>query len=118
MWVERDISPKIQSLAQSFPVIVLTGARQTGKTTLLQKLFADYTYVSLDIPSTASLASHSPEEFLSRYPAPLLVDEVQYAPELFRHLKIMIDQNRHAMGKCILTGSQKFTLMKTVANGL
>jgi hypothetical protein len=73
MWIERDISQKIKDLAQSFPVIVLTGARQTGKTTLLQKLFADYSYVSLDTPSTAALASHSPEEFLSRYPTPLLI---------------------------------------------
>jgi uncharacterized protein len=73
MWIERDIAQKIKDLAQRFPVVVLTGARQTGKTTLLQKLFADYTYVSLDIPSTAALASHSPEEFLSRYPTPLLV---------------------------------------------
>ena len=81
MWIERDISQKIKGLAQSFPVLVLTGARQTGKTTLLQKLFADYTYVSLDIPLTAALASHSPEEFLSRYPTPLLVDEVQCAPD-------------------------------------
>jgi hypothetical protein len=118
MWIERDISQKIKDLAHSFPVLVLTGARQTGKTTLLQKLFADYTYVSLDIPSTAALASHSPEEFLSRYPTPLLVDEVQYAPELFRHLKVMIDRNRHTMGQCILTGSQKFTLMQNVADSL
>src|SRR5262249_43160182 len=105
MWIERDISPKIMSLAQSFPVIVLTGARQTGKTTLLRRLFADYTYVSLDIPSTAALASQSPEAFLSQYPAPLLVDEVQYAPELFRHLKVAVERQRHAMGQYILTGS-------------
>ena len=118
MWIERDISQKIKDLAQGFPAIVLTGARQTGKTSLLRKLFADYTYVSLDIPSTAALASHSPEEFLSRYHTPLLVDEVQYAPELSRHLKVVIDRDRHTMGQFILTGSQKFPLMQHVADSL
>jgi predicted AAA+ superfamily ATPase len=118
MWIERDIAQQIKELAHSFPAIVLTGARQTGKTSLLRRLFADHTYVSLDIPSTAALASHSPDEFLSRYPAPLLVDEVQYAPELFRHLKVAIDRNRHTMGQFILTGSQKFLLMQHVAESL
>jgi uncharacterized protein len=118
MWIEREITQHIQELARSFPAIILTGARQTGKTSLLRRLFADHTYVSLDIPSTAALASHSPEEFLSRYPPPLLVDEVQYAPELLRHLKVAIDHNRHTIGQFILTGSQKFLLMQHVAESL
>src|SRR5438309_6847399 len=118
MWIERDITQHIQELARSFPAIILTGARQTGKPSRLRRLFADHTYVSLDIPSTAALAGHSPDEFLSRYRPPLLVDEVQYAPELFRHLKVAIDHNRHTMGQFILTGSQKFLLMQHVAESL
>lgn len=115
----KELSPpKIRELARYFPAIVLTGARQTGKTSLLRRLFADHTYVSLDIPSTAALASQSPDEFLHRYPPPLLIDEVQYAPELFRHLKVVIDQQRHTMGQFILTGSQKFPLMQHVADSL
>lgn len=97
---------------------MLTGARQTGKTSLLRRLFAEHTYVSLDIPSTAALASHSPEEFFTRYPAPLLVDEVQHAPELLRHLKVAIDRDRHTMGQFILTGSHKFLRMQHVAESL
>jgi predicted AAA+ superfamily ATPase len=98
MWVERDISQKINGLSKSFPAVVVTGARQTGKTSLLRRLFADYTYVSLDIPSTAEMASRSPHEFFNHYSPPMLVDEVQYAPELFRHVKVVIDQHRHTMG--------------------
>jgi predicted AAA+ superfamily ATPase len=80
MWIQRDLATHITTMAQSFPALVLTGARQAGKTSLLCRLFPDHTYVSLDIPSTAELASTSPQEFLARYPPPLLVDEVQYAP--------------------------------------
>jgi predicted AAA+ superfamily ATPase len=118
MWIERDISARLQALAQKFPAVVLTEARQSGKTSLVRHLFPHYTYVTLDIPSTAALAANSPEEFLARYPTPLLVDEVQYAPELFRHIKVVIDQRRHTMGQFILTGSQKFTLMAHVADSL
>ena len=118
MWIERDISTKIRLLVQKFPALVLTGARQAGKTSLVRHLFPHYTYVTLDIPSIAALAANSPEEFLARYPLPLVVDEVQYAPELFRHVKVVIDQQRHTMGQFILTGSQKFPLMAQVADSL
>jgi predicted AAA+ superfamily ATPase len=118
MWIERDISQKINGLAQSFPAVVVTGARQTGKTSLLRRLFVDHTYVSLDIPSTAEMASRNPNEFFDYYSPPMLVDEVQYAPELFRHVKVVIDQHRHTMGQFILTGSQKFPLMQSVADSL
>jgi predicted AAA+ superfamily ATPase len=72
----------------------------------------------LDIPSTAELAQNNPDLFLSRYKPPLIVDEVQYAPKLFRHLKVWIDQNRKLKGQIILTGSQKFILMKEVSESL
>jgi len=114
----RTYSERLLGLAQHFPALVLTGARQTGKTTLLRRAFPDHTYVSLDLPSAAELAELSPGEFLRAHPAPLLVDEVQYAPGLFRHLKLEIDAARHQMGRFILTGSQKFVLMKSVADSL
>ena len=101
-----------------FPALVLTGARQTGKTTLLRDSFPNYRYVSLDIPSIAASAEESPERFFADNPAPCIIDEVQYAPGLFRHLKAEIDRNRHTMGSWILTGSQKFTLMKNVSDSL
>lgn len=118
MRFKRDISAKLLDLANAFPCLVVTGARQVGKTTLLRELFPKHNYVSLDLPSLAEEAEKAPELFLSRHPAPLLVDEVQYAPGLFRHLKIAIDQKRHEMGRFVLTGSQKFNLMKEVSDSL
>ncbi len=97
---------------------MLTGARQTGKTSLLRRLFPDHEFVSLDLPSEAQQAEEAPEVFLSRHQPPVVVDEVQYAPALFRHLKVAVDIDREANGRFLLTGSQKFTLMKGVADSL
>ncbi len=116
--IARTVGRQITSLLGYFPALVLTGARQTGKTTLLRESFPDYRYVSLDLPSIAASAEESPERFFADNPAPCIIDEVHYAPGLFRHLKVEIDRNRHAMGSWILTGSQKFTLMKNVADSL
>ena len=118
MEFQREIAPAVLRLAAHFPSVVVTGARQTGKTTLLTRLFPRYHYVSLDLPQQAQLAEEDPGSFLLRHPAPLLVDEVQYAPKLFRYLKVEIDRNRDANGRFILTGSQKFSLMKEVSDSL
>lgn len=115
---KREISSRIADLAHQFPALILTGARQTGKTTLLRELFPHHSYVTLDLPSAAELAENDPQAFLANYPPPVLIDEAQYAPMLFRHLKIAIDQNRDHAGQFILTGSQKFNLMKEVSDSL
>jgi predicted AAA+ superfamily ATPase len=116
--IKRLFREKLERAAFDFPVVVLTGARQVGKTTLLRDLFPKHHYVSLDLPSMAQLAEQDPEGFLKRFPAPLLIDEAQYAPKIFRHLKWIVDQDRHKMAQFILTGSQKFTLMKEVSDSL
>jgi hypothetical protein len=118
MWILRQIEPLLRSRAASRPVVVLTGARQTGKTSLVKRLFDSYEYVSLDLPSEAEQAEHDPASFLARHPAPLVVDEVQYAPALFRHLKAEVDKRRVRNGQFILTGSQKLALMKSVSESL
>jgi predicted AAA+ superfamily ATPase len=118
MWIARSIGPHILRLARSRPVIVLTGARQTGKTSLLRHLFPSLPIVSLDLPSEAEFAENDPRGFLSLYPPPVLIDEVQYAPSLFRHIKVWVDAHRSARGQFILTGSQKFTLMRAVSDSL
>lgn len=118
MWIPRDLEERLLRSAQTRPVVVLTGARQTGKTSLLRRLFPDYGFVSLDLPSEAEQAEKEPEAFLHRHRPPVILDEVQYAPALFRHLKVAVDSDRGRNGRFLLTGSQKFTLMNGVSESL
>lgn len=118
MYLERRVQTRLQRLTGLFPAVAVSGARQTGKTTLLKHCFPAYRYVSLDLPSKAEQAERNPDDFLREHPDPLIVDEVQYAPGLFRHLKAAIDQKRHANGRFLLTGSQHFTLMDGVSESL
>lgn len=118
MFIPRDIEKQIKQALQFFPVVVVTGARQAGKTTALCEIFPEYTYISLDLPSLAEKAEQEPETFLQEHPAPLIIDEVQYAPRVFRHLKSVVDKDRHSFGKFILTGSQHFALMQGVSESL
>lgn len=116
--IARKYEIQIQKALKYFPCVTLTGARQTGKTTLLRSLLPDYNYVSLDLPSTAALAEENPDAFFEKYKMPLIVDEVQYAPGLFRFLKDRLDKKRHEMGRLVLTGSQNFSLMKNISESL
>src|SRR6516225_2546625 len=118
MWITRDVEPRLQRSARTRPVMVLTGARQTGKTSTLLRLFPNHAFVSLDLPTEAEQAEKEPDNFLRRHPAPAIIDEVQYAPGLFRHLKVAVDASRAVNGQFLLTGSQKFTLMKSVSESL
>lgn len=118
MWIERAIEPHLRHSAKTRPVIVLTGARQTGKTSTFLRLFPKYSFVSLDLPTEAEQAEKDPRSFLARHPPPVIIDEVQYAPGLFRHLKAEVDAHRTRNGQFLLTGSQKFTLMKNVSESL
>lgn len=118
MWIKRDIESGVLRFARTRPVVVLTGARQTGKTSTLLRLFPNHSFVSLDLPTEAEQAEKEPDSFLRRHPAPGIIDEVQYAPGLFRHLKVAVDRNRAQNGQFLLTGSQKFTLMKSVSESL
>jgi uncharacterized protein len=118
MWIERSIAPELLTLASQHPVVVLTGPRQVGKTSLLERLFPHYRYASLDVASTAELAETRPQDFLALYPPPVLIDEVQYAPGFFRDIKTTVDARRDERGLFLLTGSQNFLLMERVADSL
>jgi hypothetical protein len=118
MWISRTLEAHLQRSVRTRPALVLTGARQTGKTATLRHLFPEYEFVSLDLPTEAEQAEKEPERFLQRHPPPVIIDEVQYAPGLFRNLKAAIDAERGQNGRFLLTGSQKFTLMKNVSESL
>ncbi len=118
MWISRAVEPRLERSAKTRPVIVLTGARQTGKTSTFLRLFPGHSFVSLDLPTEAEQAEKEPRTFLQRHPPPVIIDEVQYAPGLFRHLKAEVDAKRTRNGQFLLTGSQKFTLMKNVSESL
>ena len=118
MWIPRQFEEVLRESVASRPVVVLTGPRQTGKTSLVKRLFPEHKYVSLDLPSEAAQAENDPTAFLSRHQGHLVIDEVQYAPALFRHLKVVVDRARDRTGQFILTGSQPFQLMSGITDSL
>lgn len=118
MYFPRGIEERLERLSRYFPAVVVSGARQTGKTTILRHCFPDYDYVSLDLPSKAEQAEVNPSAFLREHVAPMIVDEVQYAPGLLRHLKSEIDMDRNATGRFLLAGSRHFSLMKGAGESL
>lgn len=116
--IKRALEQHIHQVSKAFPCLLLTGPRQIGKTTLLKHCASDdFTYVTLDNYEDRTLATTDPALFLQKYQAPLIIDEVQYAPDLFQALKIQIDQNRQP-GQYWLTGSQKFHLMHNISESL
>lgn len=118
MWIERNYYQKILEAVKTRPALLLTGTRQSGKSSLLQRLFPDAEYVTLDKVLLAEEAEINPSKFLSRFEKQVIIDEIQYAPSLFREIKIRIDENRNVKGKWILTGSQQFNLMQGITESL
>ena len=117
-YINRTLEQSIKKISNFFPVIMVTGPRQVGKTTVLQNVAnTPATYVSLDSLANRNLAQTEPELFLQRFPAPVLIDEVQYAPQLFPYIKAIVDQENKP-GMYWLTGSQQFHLMKNVSESL
>ena len=118
-YIPRTIESVVKKAASQAPAVIITGPRQSGKTTLLQHLFSKtHRYVSLDHPDIRSQAIHEPELFFENYPPPVIIDEVQYAPQIFSYLKMKIDEHRFKKGQFLLTGSQSFSLMAGVTESL
>lgn len=118
MYIKRAIEETALKVSKMFPVMLVTGPRQVGKTTLLQKLAEkDRKYVTLDDPDVRYLAKHDPALFMQRYTPPVLIDEIQYATELLPYIKMHVDTAKRK-NDIWITGSQVFHLMKNVSESL
>ncbi|RMZ50114.1 ATP-binding protein [Flavobacteriaceae bacterium PRS1] len=115
--LNRIIESKLLEMATKFPVIAITGPRQSGKTTLCKKLFKDYRYVSLENPDNKEFALSDPKGFLEEYNDNVIIDEVQNAPELFSYIQGIVDESKKT-GQYILTGSQNFLLLEKISQTL
>lgn len=118
MYIKRAAEDAAIKISKTFPVLLITGPRQVGKTTLLQKIAEENrNYVTLDDPDARMLAKKDPALFMQRYTPPVIIDEIQYAPELLPYIKMSVDQSKRK-GDFWLTGSQAFQTMQNVSESL
>ena len=118
MYIARGATGKLRSLVESFPVVVVSGARQVGKTTLLRHVFPDLDYVVFDASLDVENARAEPELFLQNHRPPLVLDEIQYAPELVAALKRQVDRAEGRPGLYVVTGSQQWQVVRALAESL
>jgi hypothetical protein len=116
-YFDRHIKQKAIYLLSKFPLLAITGPRQSGKTTFARRLKPDYTYVNLELPETRNFAKADPLGFLRSYQNGVILDEVQWVPELFSYLQVLTDE-RNIVGEYILTGSQNFLLSNQITQSL
>ena len=115
--VDRTLKTKLLDLGTKYPVITLTGPRQSGKTTLLKHTFPDYEYVSLENIDMRSFAQNDPRGFLASYPSHVIIDEVQQVPQLLSYIQTHVD-DKGEVGMYMLAGSQNFLLMESINQSL
>lgn len=115
--IRRILMPTLRKAARQYPVVTLTGPRQSGKTTLARAAFPKHRYISLEDPDEARFAREDPRGFLQQFVTPVILDEVQRAPDLFSYIQTSVDENDRA-GHFILTGSQNFLMLQKVSQSL
>lgn len=116
-YIPRTLESKLQQAATWYPVVSLAGPRQSGKSTLAKHAFPDYDYVNLEDPQIRAAALEDPVSFIRNRPSHLIIDEAQYAPELFSMIQVVSDE-RGSAGQYILTGSQSFLMMESISQSL
>jgi predicted AAA+ superfamily ATPase len=113
MNIQRTLVEPIKIMMEKYPIVAVTGPRQSGKTTLLKTMFPDYTYVSLEKPDVREFATNDPNGFFQKYSTKVIFDEAQRVPSLFSYLQTIVDDSG-IMGQFILSGSQNFQLSHKV----
>lgn len=116
-WIERTIEAEFAQVCKEYPVVTITGPRQSGKTSLARKLCPKHTYASLEDPDTRKMAQEDARGFFNAYPAPMIIDEVQRVPELLSYIQGMADETKER-GQYILTGSHQMDLAAAVSQSL
>jgi len=115
-YIKRTLEPVLERASSEFPVVILTGPRQSGKTTLMLHLFAGrYRYVSLEMPDIRESASADPRSFIEMYPPPVIFDEIQYVPDLLPYIKEKIETQQGICGQYLLTSSQNLLVMEKIS---
>jgi len=115
--ITRKLEDIIKEAAKKFPVISITGPRQSGKTTLVKKVFKGYTYINFEDPEIRQFATEDPKGFMAQYKGQVVIDEAQYVPNIFSYIQLAVDNNPQK-GQYILTGSQNFLLLEYISQSL
>jgi hypothetical protein len=115
--IDRTIEPVFKNLVAKYPVVTITGPRQSGKTTLCRKVFPQLPYQNLEIPDVRQYALDDPRGFLNRYSHGVILDEIQRAPNLLSYIQGIVDERHHA-GQFVLTGSQQFEVLNRISQSL
>jgi hypothetical protein len=117
-YIHRQVEPFIKDLLKTFPCLAVTGPRQSGKSTLLIHTLPEYNYITLDDPLTRERAISDPRLFLDTAGNKVIIDEIQWAPQIMSYIKMKVDANRDKTGTYVFTGSQQFTLIKNLSDSL
>jgi hypothetical protein len=115
--IKRDLQSVIQGFAKTYPVVTITGPRQSGKTTLAKMAFPTYNYCNLEHPENRLLAEKDPKSFFKQFPTPLIIDEIQRIPELLSYIQVFVDEEKKN-SVFILTGSHQLTLNASISQSL
>ena len=115
--IQRALEPVLRRAAKQYPIVTLTGPRQSGKTTLARAAFPNHAYASLEDPDQRAFAVADPRGFLGQFRGPVILDEAQRTPDLFSYIQTAVDRDA-SNGRYVLTGSQSFLLMRNVSQSL
>ena len=117
-YIPRSLGDELRKATRHFPAVILTGPRRAGKTTLLQRLFPNATYVLVEDPDVIARVRADPNAFLDEVETPAILDEVQHVPELLNYIRSRIDRHPRRFGQWLLTGSQESSLMQGVTESM